>query len=496
MNLPFLPAHTLHKLLKKKEISVREIVTALFDRIEKVESKIKAFLYLDKEGALKQADEWDRRIAQGDKLGSLTGIPIAIKDIICIRKIETTCASRILKGFVPPYSATVIRKLSRAGMIIIGKTNLDEFAMGSSTENSAFQTTRNPWDLETIPGGSSGGSTAAVAAGEVTLALGSDTGGSIRQPASLCGVVGLKPTYGRVSRYGLIAFASSLDQIGPITRDVRDCTSLLQIISGPDKMDSTCLNYPVPDYSQALIPHLKNMRIGLPREYLISGIEKEVRERIMEAVEILKDLGAQVEEISLPHTPYAVATYYLIATAEASSNLARYDGVGYGHRTPEKTRLIEMYKKSRQEGFGNEVKRRIMLGTYVLSKGYYEDYYGRAQRVRTLIRQDFDLAFEKVEALITPTSPSVAFRVGEKTDDPLQMYLSDIFTISANLAGIAGISLPCGLGRDNLPVGLQILGKPLSEPTILRVAYAYEQATRWTEKLTLPQELSDDRVSK
>jgi len=401
---------------------------------------------------------------------------------MCTTDGETNCASHILNSFIPPYPATVIEKLKEAGCIIIGKTNLDEFAMGSSTENSAFQITRNPWNSNYIPGGSSGGSAAAVAAGEVPLALGPDTGGSIRQPASMCGIVGIKPTYGRVSRYGLVAFASSLDQIGPLARDVTDCALLLEVISGKDKMDSTSLKHPVPDYLEFLIPELKGIKIGLPQEYFIPGMEKEVKGKIMQATRVLEDLGAKIEKVSLPHTEYAVATYYLIATAEASSNLARYDGVKYGHRTQGKTDLIGMYKKTRSEGFGEEVKRRIMLGTYVLSKGYYEDYYGKAQRVRTLIKEDFDRVFQNFDAILTPTSPTVAFKVGEKIDDPLKMYLSDVFTISANLAGIPGISIPCGFGRDNLPIGLQILGKPFEEETVLRIAYAYEQNTEWHKR--------------
>ncbi len=482
MQIHELSANRLHKLIKNREVSVKEVVTSLFQRIEKVEEKVKAFLFLYKKEALDEAREWDKKISEGKDIGPLSGIPVAIKDNICLSKKETRCASRILKGFYPPYSATVIERLKKAGVIFIGKTNMDEFAMGSSTENSAFQITRNPWNLETIPGGSSGGSAAGVASGEVPLALGSDTGGSIRQPAAFCGVVGLKPTYGRVSRYGLVAFASSLDQIGPITKTVRDCANLLQVISGKDELDSTSLDYPVPDYSQFLISELKGIRIGLPKEYFISGIEEEVKKRILTATKVLQDLGARVEEVSLPHTEYAVATYYLVATAEASSNLARYDGVGYGHRAKEKTNLIDMYKKTRQEGFGDEVKRRIMLGTYVLSKGYYENYYGKAQRVRTLIKKDLDKIFQDFDAVITPTSPTVAFKAGEKIDDPLKMYLSDVFTISANLAGIPGISILCGFSKENLPIGLQILGKPFDEETVLRIAYAYEQNTEWHKR--------------
>ncbi len=482
MKLYQLPAHKLHNLLKNREISVEEIITSFLSRTEMVEEKIKAFLSLYREEAIEKAKELDKELSQGKELKPLTGIPIAIKDNICIKGKQTLCASRILKGFYPPYSATVIEKLRRAGAILMGKTNMDEFAMGSSTENSAFQITRNPWDLETIPGGSSGGSAAAVASGEIPLALGSDTGGSIRQPAALCGVVGLKPTYGRVSRYGLVAFASSLDQIGPITKDVTDCALLLQVISGKDQLDSTSVDYPVPDYSQSLIPELRGIRIGLPKEYFVAGTEEEVKKSVLRAANVLEDLGAHIEETSLPHTDYAVATYYLVATAEASSNLARYDGVNYGYRTGENTNLIDMYKETRREGFGDEVKRRIMLGTYVLSKGYYEDYYGKAQRVRTLIKQDFDKAFQDFDVLITPTSPTVAFKVGEKIDDPLKMYLSDIFTISANLAGIPAISIPCGFSKSGLPIGLQILAKPFNEETLLRVAYTYEENTEWHKR--------------
>ena len=481
-NILNLPAHRIIKLLKRKEISVEEVALAQFKRIEEVERKIKSFVFLNREEALNEAKGWDKKIRENKEIPFLCGIPIAIKDNICIKNKKTTCASRILRNFRPPYSATVIDKIKKAGCIIIGKTNMDEFAMGSSTENSAFQTTQNPWNLKTIPGGSSGGSAASVASGEVTLALGSDTGGSIRQPAALCGIIGMKPTYGRVSRYGLIAFASSLDQIGPLTKDVTDCALLLKIISGKDEKDSTSIAQSVPDYPNYLIPDLKGIKIGLPKEYFVEGIEKEVREKVHQAAKVLEDLGAKVEETSLPHTEYAIATYYLIATAEASSNLARYDGVGFGHRTQEKTNMIEMYKKTKKEGFGDEVKLRVMLGTYVLSKGYYEDYYGKALKVRTLIKQDFEKAFEKFDVLLTPTSPTVAFKVGEKIDDPLKMYLSDIFTISANLAGIPGISIPCGFGQNNLPVGLQILGKPLEEKTLLQVAYAYEQNTEWKKK--------------
>lgn len=475
----YLPAHKINKLLQKKEISVEEIVFSFLKRIKEVEVKIKAFLLIDEELALREARALDKKIHEGTQIHPLSGIPIAIKDNMCIKNGKTTCASRMLGNFYSPYAATVVEKIQQAGCIIIGKTNLDEFAMGSSTENSAFQTTRNPWNLETIPGGSSGGSAAAVASGEVPLALGSDTGGSIRQPASLCGIVGMKPTYGRVSRYGLVAFASSLDQIGPLTQNVTDCALLLSMISGKDERDSTSAGIPVPNYLDYLIPDLQGIKVGLPREYFVEGMEKEVRERVCRAAKVMEELGAMVEETSLPHTEYAVATYYLIATAEASSNLARYDGVDYGYRSSHGPDIIDMYKKTREEGFGDEVKRRIMLGTYVLSKGYYEDYYGKALKVRTLIKQDFEKAFEKFDVLVTPTSPTVAFKVGEKIDDPLQMYLTDIFTASANLAGIPAISVPCGFSEDNLPVGIQIMAKHFNEETMLRVAYAYEQNSAW-----------------
>lgn len=431
---------------------------------------------------MQEARRLDRRLSKGEKLGPLGGIPIAVKDNICLKDQRTTCGSGILESFYPPYSATVAQRLKEADAIIIGKTNMDEFAMGSSTENSAFQVTRNPWNLEATPGGSSGGSAAAVASGETVMALGSDTGGSIRQPASFCGVVGLKATYGRISRYGLVAFASSLDQIGPITRDVVDCAMLLEALSGRDRLDSTSLPYPVPSYVKYCVSDLKDMRIGLPREYFVPGMSDEVREATFQATGVLEKLGAKVEEVSLPHTEYAIATYYLIATAEASSNLARYDGVGYGLRTRDKTDLVAMYKRSRHEGFGEEVKRRIMLGTYVLSKGYYDDYYGKAGRVRTLVRRDFEEVFRSFDAVITPTSPTVAFKIGEKVDDPVKMYLSDIFTISANLAGIPGISIPCGYSQQGLPIGLQILAKAFDETTLLRVGYAYEQNTNWHKR--------------
>jgi len=475
MELYQLTIHELQGLLRKKSVSSEEVTKALLQRIEQVENKIHAYITLTPEAAIEQARAADRLLAKGDHLPPLLGIPLAIKDVLCTKGIKTTCASRVLANYIPPYDAAVIGRLRDNGAIFLGKTNMDEFAMGSSTENSAFGVTHNPWNPEYVPGGSSGGSAAAVAADECMAALGSDTGGSIRQPASHCGIVGLKPTYGRVSRFGLVAYASSLDQIGPMTKDVTDTAILLNIIAGKDPFDSTCVDLPVPDYTQALVPEVKGLRIGVPREYFIEGIDPEVEDKIRQALKIYEDLGATCLEVSLPHTPYALATYYIIATAEASSNLARYDGVKYGYRTPKAQGLLDMYQKTRKEGFGPEVKRRIMLGTYTLSAGYYEAYYRKAQQVRTLFRQDFKDAFEKCDVLVTPTSPTPAFKIGEKIEDPLQMYLSDIFTISINLGGIPAISLPCGLSKDNLPIGFQILGMPFAEETVLRTAYAYEQ---------------------
>jgi len=477
MILHELTIHQLQELLRKKEVKAEEVTRALLERIEQVEDRLHSYITITPDKALEQARAADERLARGgaSNYPALLGIPLAIKDVLCTQGIRTTCGSRILENFVPPYDATVISKLKEQGAIILGKTNMDEFAMGSSTENSAFGITRNPWNLDYVPGGSSGGSAAAVAAHECIAALGSDTGGSIRQPASHCGIVGLKPTYGRVSRFGLIAYASSLDQIGPMTKDVTDAAILLNIIAGKDQFDSTSVDLPVPDYTKALIPEVKGLRIGIPKEYFIEGIDPEVERGIREVLRLYESLGASCQEVSLPHTPYALATYYIIATAEASSNLARYDGVKYGYRTPRASDLLNMYQKTRTEGFGQEVKRRIMLGTYTLSAGYYEAYYRKAQQVRTLFRQDFKTAFEQCDVLITPTSPTPAFRIGEKIEDPLQMYLSDIFTISINLAGIPAISLPCAFSSQGLPIGFQILGRPFAEELILRVAYAYEQ---------------------
>jgi aspartyl-tRNA(Asn)/glutamyl-tRNA(Gln) amidotransferase subunit A len=446
-----------------------------------VEPKVCALVTLTDELALKQARKADKLIAAGNT-NPLTGIPVLIKDVICTKGILTTCASRILENFVPPYDATVVEKLNDCGAVIIGKANMDEFAMGSSTENSALFVTHNPWDLSRVPGGSSGGSAAAVAAGETVYALGSDTGGSIRQPAGFCSVTGLKPTYGRVSRYGLVAFASSLDQIGPLTQDVTDCALVLNAIASYDARDSTSAPYATPDYTQCLTTELNGLKIGVPREYFVEGMQAEVETAIRAAINKLEELGARVEwEVSLPHTPYALAVYYIIAPSEASANLARYDGVKYGFSYLETDNMWEALEKTRQYGFGAEVKRRIMLGTYALSAGYYDAWYLKAQKVRTLIRQEFDQVFEKFDALVTPTSPTVPFKIGEKTDDPLQMYLSDVCTLPINIAGLPAISIPAGFA-DGLPIGMQIIGKPFSEETLLKIAYAYQQATEWHKR--------------
>ncbi len=482
MELYQLTIHELHDMLKKGETTSEAITESVLSRIKAVDGKVKAYITVTEEVARAQAREADKRIKAGDTSSPLLGIPIAVKDNMCTDGIKTTCASKILGNFVPPYDATVVRNLKQAGYVLCGKPNMDEFAMGSSTENSGFFITRNPWDLERIPGGSSGGSAAAVAAGECIGSLGSDTGGSIRQPASCCGVVGLKPTYGRVSRFGLVAFASSLDQIGPITKDVIDAALLMNVISGHDERDSTSANIPSPDYTKALKKDVKGMKVGLPKEYFIEGMDPAVEKAVRDAVKTLEGLGAKVVQVSLPHTDYAVATYYILATSEARSNLARYDGVKYGYRTQSPKDLMDMYMKSRAEGFGPEVKRRIMLGTYALSAGYYDAYYKKGQQVRTLIKRDFDEAFKAVDVIATPTAPTAAFKIGEKSSDPLQMYLSDIFTISVNLAGIPGISIPCGFTSSNLPIGLQLLGKHFDEEAILHAAFAYEQATEWHKK--------------
>jgi len=477
MKLHELTIHQLHDLLMKKEVTSKEATEAFYRRIKEVDGKIKAYLLLTEEEAFRQADEVDRQIARGEGIGDLAGIPLGLKDILCTQGIRTTCASKILENYVPFYDGTVIRKLKDKGAIFLGKLNMDEFAMGSSTENSRFHTTQNPWDFSRIPGGSSGGSAAAVSADECIAALGTDTGGSIRQPAACCGVVGLKPTYGRVSRYGLVAFASSLDQIGPITKDVEDCAILLGGISGYDPSDSTSVNIEVPDYKQFLINDVKGIRIGIPDEYFVEGMDPAVEGSVREAIALLGKWGAEVKTISLPHTPYAVAIYYIICTAEASSNLARYDGVKYGFRSSQYEDLMEMYGRTRAEGFGKEVKRRIILGTYVLSAGYYDAYYRKASQARTLMRRDFEEAFKEVDVILTPTAPTPAFRIGEKVENPLQMYLSDILTIPANLTGIPAISLPCGFNPEGLPIGLQIMGRHLDEGKILQVAFTFEQNT-------------------
>ncbi len=474
-----LTIHEAQQLLKEKKISSVELTKHYLARINKVEPRVKALMTVTEELALKQAKKADAAIASGNAQ-PLTGIPIAIKDVICTKGIRTTCSSKMLENFIPPYDAMVMEKLNTVGAVMVGKANMDEFAMGSSTENSAYFTTHNPWDLNRVPGGSSGGSAVAVAASEAVCALGSDTGGSIRQPAGFCSVVGMKPTYGRVSRYGLVAFASSLDQIGPLTQDVTDCALLLNVISGHDKRDSTSVPEPVPDYTKSLKTDLKGMKLGIPKEYFVEGMQPGVSDVMKVAIKKLEELGAKLEEVSLPHNPYALAVYYIIAPSEASANLARYDGVKYGYSYKGDT-MWESMEKTRGNGFGPEVKRRIMLGTYALSAGFYDAWYLKAQKVRTLIRREFDAVFEKFDALITPTSPTVPFKIGERTDDPLAMYLSDICTLPANIAGVPGISIPAGF-VDNLPVGMQIIGKHFSEETLLRVAYAYEQATDWHKK--------------
>ena len=489
-----LTIHEAARLLRAGEITATELTEAVLERILAVDNTIKAYLTLTLELALEQATAADRAIATARRedrlahLPALTGIPLAIKDVISVEGLPVTCGSKILEGYIAPYSATVVDKLVAAGAVILGKTNTDEFAMGSSTENSAYFTTRNPWDLERVPGGSSGGSAAAVAVGECLAALGSDTGGSVRQPAALCGIVGLKPTYGRVSRYGLVAYASSLDQIGPLARDVTDAAILLAAIAGYDPKDSTSLDVPVPDYpaeigqGQATV---KGLRVGVPREYFVPGMQPEVEAAVRSAIETLADLGAEVGEVSLPHTGLALPVYYLIAPAEASANLARYDGIRYGFSAPGAT-LWDTYRKTRGQGFGPEVKRRIMLGTYALSAGYYDAYYLKAQQVRTLIKADFEATLREVDVVACPTAPTTAFRIGEKIDDPLSMYLSDIFTLSLNLAGLPGISLPCGFDAAGLPIGLQLIAGALQEPLLLQVAHAYEQVTQWHRRKPQP----------
>jgi len=474
-----LTIHEAHRLLKAKELSSVELTNAYLERIRRVEPEVHSMVTITDELALKQARKADELIAAGSNISPLTGIPALIKDNICTKGIRTTCSSKMLENFVPPYDATVIEKLNACGIVVVGKANMDEFAMGSSTENSALFTTHNPWDLSRVPGGSSGGSAAAVAIGEAVYALGSDTGGSIRQPAGFCSVTGMKPTYGRVSRYGLVAFASSLDQIGPLTQNAADCALVLNAIAGYDNRDSTSAPHPTPDYTECLATDLKGLRIGVPREYFVEGMQAEVATAIRTAINELGELGAGVDwEVSLPHTPHALAVYYIIAPSEASANLARYDGVKYGFSYKDAENMWDAMQKTRQYGFGAEVKRRIMLGTYALSAGYYDAYYLKAQKVRTIIRREFDQAFEKFDALITPTSPTVPFKIGEKVDDPLQMYLSDVCTLPINIAGLPAISIPAGFA-DGLPVGMQIIGKPFSEETLLKIAHAYQQATAW-----------------
>ena len=472
----------LKEKLLSREIQTTFLTKKLFEWIKEIEPNIQSYISLNEDEALRKAKEIDKKIENGEKLGSLAGIPVAVKDNICTKDLLTTCASKILRNFIPPYDAFVVKRLKEEDAIIIGKTNLDEFAMGSSTENSGYKITHNPWDFERVPGGSSGGSAAAVAADIAYAALGSDTGGSVRQPAALCGVVGLKPTYGRVSRYGLVAFGSSLDQIGTLTKDVRDAALLLQVISGKDPYDSTSVQVNVPDYLNGIDTDIKGLRIGIPKEYFMTGLNPEVSSAVKNALKIYERLGAKTIEISLPHTEYAVAVYYIVANAEASSNLARYDGVRYGYRTENASGVIDMYSRTRSKGFGNEVKRRIMLGNYALSSGYYDAYYLKASKVRNLIKSDFDTAFEKVDCIICPTSPVPAFKIGERANNPLEMYLSDVYTIPANLAGIPGISIPCGFSKEGLPIGMQILTKHFEEKKMLQIAYAFERETDFHKK--------------
>ena len=478
MQLYELTAHELSDKIAAKEVSAREVTDAVLGRVAQVEERVKSYVTVTADQARAQADAVDAKIAAGDAVSPLAGVPLALKDNLSTRGVETTCSSKILRGYKPPYSATVVERLDAAGSVFVGKANLDEFAMGSSTENSGLFTTHNPWDLSAVPGGSSGGSAAAVAAGEAVWALGSDTGGSIRQPAAFCGVVGLKPTYGRVSRYGLVAFASSLDQIGPLTRDVHDAALLMNVLSGHDPLDSTSVARDVPDYTRSLTQDVKGMKIGVPREFFAQGVEPAIAAAVRAAIDLLVSQGAVAEEVSMPHAEYALPTYYILAPAEASSNLARYDGVRFGHRTARATSHIDLFEKTREEGFGPEVKQRIMIGTYALSAGYYDAFYRKAQQARTLIKRDFDQAFEKYDALIAPTAPTVAFPIGARSDDPLAMKLSDVLTIPANMAGIPALSLPCGFS-NGLPIGLQLMAPAFAEETLFRLAYAYEQATDW-----------------
>ncbi|HEY3380033.1 MAG TPA: Asp-tRNA(Asn)/Glu-tRNA(Gln) amidotransferase subunit GatA [Armatimonadota bacterium] len=479
-----LTAHAAHELLVKKETSARELLDAVYARVDAVEDAVHSYVLQLRESATADAERVDAKLAAGESIGPLEGIPLALKDILCTKGVRTTCCSRMLENFIPPYDATVVRRLRDAGVVTVGKTNMDEFAMGSSTENSAFGPSRNPWDLSRVPGGSSGGSASAMGADEALIAIGTDTGGSIRQPAAYCGVVGLKPTYGRVSRYGVVAFASSLDQVGPITKDVRDTALVMNAIAGHDPCDSTSYPEAAPDFTSKLGKDIKGLKIGVPREFFAQegvAVDAGVDAAVRQALRVLEDMGAIIEECSLPNVRFSLPTYYIIAPAEASSNLARYDGVEFGYRAPGTSDIVTMMTESRDQGFGAEVKRRIMLGTYVLSSGYYDAFYLKASQVRTLIKQDYEEAFKRYDVLISPTAPSVAFPLGAKVDDPMQMYLNDICTIPINMAGIPALSMPCGYD-NNLPVGLQIMGAHWDEETVLQVAYAYEQATGWTRK--------------
>ncbi|ERI94230.1 aspartyl/glutamyl-tRNA(Asn/Gln) amidotransferase, A subunit [Clostridiales bacterium oral taxon 876 str. F0540] len=482
MELHKLKAHELKELISKKEVKVQEVTDSFLNRIENVDDKIGAYLYVAKDEAQSKAKELDEKISRGESIGALGGVPVAIKDNISVKGMQNTCASKILEGYVAPYDAHIVEKLKKEDAVILGKLNMDEFAMGSSNENSAYKLVKNPWDLERVPGGSSGGAAASVAAFEAPLSLGSETGGSVRQPASLCGVVGLKPTYGRISRYGLVAFGSTLDQIGPFGRDVEDCALITQHISGFDHRDSTTADTAVQDYSKSLTKDIRGKRIGIPKEFFGEGLNDDVRKSVEEAIRVLKDNGAVVEECSLPLSEYALAVYYIIASAEASSNLSRFDGVRYGHRAKEFNDAVDIYYKSRNEGFGKEVKRRIMLGTYALSAGYYDAYYKKALKVRNLIKQDFQRVFKEFDAVVSPTTPTPAFKIGEKVDDVLSMYLSDIYTVPVNIAGIPAISVPCGK-VNGLPVGLQFMGDYFREDLLFNLAYSYEQSTDWHKEV-------------
>lgn len=482
MDLNKLTLHEIKDMLSKKEVRVDEVVASCFNRVENIDDKVGSFITLNKEAALKEAGEIQSKLDKGEKLGILAGIPAGIKDNMCTEGLKTTCASKMLENFIPPYDATVVKKLKEQHAVIMGKLNMDEFAMGGSTENSYFKKTKNPWDLERVPGGSSGGSAAAVASDEVIFSLGSDTGGSIRQPASFCGVVGLKPTYGTVSRYGLVAFASSLDQIGPVTKDVEDCAIVLNAITGHDKMDSTSANVKYPDYTASLVNDVKGLKIGIPKEFIGEGLNEEVKSAVLASAKKLESLGAIIEEFTMPMNEYAIPAYYMIACAEASSNLARFDGIKYGYRADKFTDLIDLYKQSRSEGFGDEVKRRIMLGTYALSSGYYDAYYNKALKVRTLIKNEFDNAFSKYDCILGPTAPTTAYKLGEKSDNPLEMYLGDIYTVSVNIAGLPGLVVPCGFDTKGLPIGMQLIGKAFDEGTLLRVGYTFEQNSEFSKR--------------